>query len=46
MLFIKWLLVVLEKHEVRDWRGSAVERCFAVLNSRIRKVTLSKGLRR
>ena len=46
MLFVKWLLMVLEKHEVRTWRGSAGERCFVILNSRIRKVTLSKDLRR
>lgn len=46
MLFIKWLLMVLEKHEVREWEGGAGERCFAILNSRIRKVTVSKDLRR
>ena len=28
MLFIKWLLMVLEKHEVREWGGGAGERCF------------------
>lgn len=38
--------MVLEKHEVREWEGALGRDAeMVILNSRIRKVTVSKDLR-